>query len=225
MATTLQSTVDWARTFTKLMPIVGVGGFSNEPALSICNQVLQEILSPPFAWKFNRTELATFNTVDKQQDYTIAGVLDISWLEECVMEDTDSTDTPLPTRDIEAVRDLPKTSLVEKPIRICKLKEVGADTVLRFWPIPGTFIETANVVYQAKPPIKTALTNNWSPVPDDLQWLVRLGFLAWALKHADDARANNELRDFRLAIARGAGKEDAEAQHEGFYPARSLMIG
>ena len=229
MATTktLQATVDWARTFTKLVPIVGIGGFSNEPALTICNSVIQEILSPPHKWKFNRAELTSFITIDGTQDYAET-VTDMSWLESCVVEDEANTATSpdlKPTREIEAVQDLPKESLKDNPEKICLLSEATTTTTLRFWKVPSTTVWRAYVVYQKKPVIKTALTNNWSPVPDDLAWVYQQGFLAMAYKMADDARAETEYRKFLRDIGRAAAKDDAELQHEGFFPGRPIMIG
>jgi hypothetical protein len=229
MATTktLQETVDWARTFTKLVPIVGIGGFSNEPALTICNSVIQEILSPPHKWKFNRAELTSFLTVDGTQDYAET-VTDMSWLESCVIEDEDNTSTSpdlKPTRKIEAVQDLPKESFKDNPEKVCILKEATTTTTLRFWKVPSTVVWRAYVVYQKKPVIKTTLGDDWSPIPDDLAWVYQQGFLAMAYKMADDTRAETEYRKFLRDIGRATAKDEAELQHEGFYPDRPIMIG
>ena len=70
---TLQTTVNMAATHTELMPIVGVGGYTNEPALSLCNQVVQELLASPLAWKWNRKEMGMFVTALNKQDYLHAG--------------------------------------------------------------------------------------------------------------------------------------------------------
>jgi hypothetical protein len=229
MATTktLQETVDWARTFTKLVPIVGIGGFSNEPALTICNSVIQEILSPPHKWKFNRAELTSFITIDGTQDYPET-VTDMSWLESCVIEDEANTSTSpqlKPTREIEAVQDLPKESIRDNPEKVCILKEATTTTTLRFWKVPATVVWRAYVIYQKKPVIKTALTANWSPIPDDLAWVYQQGFLAMAYKMADDTRAETEYRKFLRDIGRATAKDEAELQHEGFFPGRPIMIG
>ena len=232
MATTktLQETVDWARTFTKLVPIVGIGGFSNEPALTICNSVIQEILSPPHKWKFNRAELTSFITIDGTQDYAQAATTDMSWLESCVLEDEANTSTSpdlKPTHEIEAVQDLPKESFKDNPEKVCLLSEdEGASTTtLRFWKVPSTTVWRAYVVYQKKAVIKTALTADWSPIPDDLAWVYQQGFLAMAYKMADDTRAETEYRKFLRDIGRATAKDDAELQHEGFFPGRPIMIG
>ncbi|KKK54562.1 hypothetical protein LCGC14_3083470 [marine sediment metagenome] len=230
MATTktLQETVDWARTFTKLVPIVGIGGFSNEPALTICNSVIQEILSPPHKWKFNRAELTSFITIDGTQDYAQAATTDMSWLESCVIEDEANTSTSpdlKPTHEIEAVQDLPKESFKDNPEKVCILKEATTTTTLRFWKVPSTVVWRAYVVYQKKAVIKTALTANWSPIPDDLAWVYQQGFLAMAYKMADDTRAETEYRKFLRDIGRATAKDEAELQHEGFFPATPIMRG
>jgi len=222
---TLQSVVDWARTFTKLIPIVGVGGFSNEPALSICNNVIQEILAPPFNWKWNRVELATFLTVDDTQDYSQT-VADVGWVESCEREDNASTSTPKPIYEVEVVQDLPREFLQGKPEKICKLKETSTTATFRVWPMSDTTIWKLYVTYQAKPPIKTTLgTTTWTPIPDELGYVIRQGFLAMALAHADDQRASQEYTKFQRMIQKALGNADAEIGHEGFFPDAPLMRG
>src|SRR5579859_5519517 len=56
-----------------LKPILGVGGVNNEPGMSICNDILQKLLSHPFAWKFNRKVMPFFVTQAFVQDYFFAG--------------------------------------------------------------------------------------------------------------------------------------------------------
>lgn len=70
---TVQQVIDFTRTQTGLMPLTGVGGFTNEPAVSLANDVLSELLSPPFAWKFNRQTMNIFVTQQFKQDYPFAG--------------------------------------------------------------------------------------------------------------------------------------------------------
>lgn len=70
---TLQKVVDLARTHVELLPVAGVGGFTDEPALSLCNSVLQELLANPLDWKFNRAEMPMLCTAPNKQDYLFAG--------------------------------------------------------------------------------------------------------------------------------------------------------
>lgn len=111
----LQSVIDWSRTYTKLIPIVGVGGFSEEPALTICNNVFQVMFARPFNWKFNRVELADFDTTDNTQDYA-KDVTNVAWLESCQLEEKASTATVKPIRTIEVVQDLDLTHIRHNPV-------------------------------------------------------------------------------------------------------------
>lgn len=66
-----------ASAHTELMPLAGVAGYSDEPALSLCNQVIQELLAPGTAWKWNRKEMPFFVTSLNKQDYLHAGA--VAW--------------------------------------------------------------------------------------------------------------------------------------------------
>ncbi|MGZ4814314.1 MAG: hypothetical protein ACXVZV_02830 [Terriglobales bacterium] len=55
------------------MPIAGVGGFTGEPALSLCNDTLQELCAQPFNWKFNSRESSQMFTQAARQEYIFAG--------------------------------------------------------------------------------------------------------------------------------------------------------
>lgn len=70
---TLQSVVNLAATHLELVPLAGVGGYTNEPALSLCNDTLQTLLAQPLDWFFNRAEMPMFVTAPNKQDYLHAG--------------------------------------------------------------------------------------------------------------------------------------------------------
>lgn len=63
---TLLNTIEWARRFVFRRPL-NLGNF-NEPALTSANTILQTILGPPFAWRWNRIVIG-FMTTPGQQDY------------------------------------------------------------------------------------------------------------------------------------------------------------
>jgi hypothetical protein len=70
---TVQSVINFSSAHTELMPLANVAGFTDEPALSLANDVLGEIMSPPFAWKFNRATMPLLLTSQNRQDYKFAG--------------------------------------------------------------------------------------------------------------------------------------------------------
>jgi hypothetical protein len=70
---TLQTVVNFVSTHADLLPLAGVGGYTNEPALSLCNDALSDLISDPNDWVFNRVEMAPFFTCPNKQDYLFAG--------------------------------------------------------------------------------------------------------------------------------------------------------
>lgn len=72
---TIQSVLNFAGTHIELMPLTNVGGISNEPALSLVNDVMGSLIANPMAWKFNRIEMPVFVTTPFQQDYQFGGAV------------------------------------------------------------------------------------------------------------------------------------------------------
>src|ERR1035437_2480963 len=70
---TLQSVANFCSTHADLLPLSGIGGFTNEPFLSIANDAISDLLSDPNDWKFNRVEMPMLVTCPKKQDYLFAG--------------------------------------------------------------------------------------------------------------------------------------------------------
>jgi hypothetical protein len=88
---TLQQVVNLAATHGELMPLAGVGGYQNEPALSLCNDTMQELLAHPHDFKFNRWEMPMFVTGTYQQDYLFAGATAFQ------LASSTSNQTPVPS--------------------------------------------------------------------------------------------------------------------------------
>lgn len=109
--TKLQSVVDYARTYPDLSPVLSTGGFSQEPALTIANDVMIAMLSKPFAPKWNRIRLPFFYTNSWQQDYALPTVNNLAWLEYAILIDINSTSEPKDKYTLETNRDLPETSV------------------------------------------------------------------------------------------------------------------
>lgn len=110
---TLQNIVDRVQSFADLEPILNVGGFSMEPALTIANDVFQAICEVNFPHKWNRGQLPLFYTWSWQQDYALvnpdnSSVYGFEWLEKGVAINISSTQIPKPWTRIECGRDLPK---------------------------------------------------------------------------------------------------------------------
>jgi len=224
---TLQDVALWATTFTKLIPIVGVGGYQNEPALSICNNVIQRMLSRPYNWKFNSKVAQSFLTsgTSNQQDYP-QNITDLGWLESAICVDPASTQQPQPITLIETVRNLQPSSQVANPVKIASMFETDAGVTFRLWPVPSSSKQWEIIpTYQMKAPLKGGIQETWYPIPDELAFVYRQGFLAEAYKHADDPRFEREEAKFVMMMQEALGIKDMEANSEGFVPDFGLFIG
>ncbi len=70
---TLQSVVNLASTHADLLPLAGVGGYTQEPALSLCNDALSDLVSFGNDWKFNSQDMGLLVTAPNRQEYIFAG--------------------------------------------------------------------------------------------------------------------------------------------------------
>ncbi len=80
-------------------------------------------------------------------------------------------------------------------------------------------------LYQNKPPVITGLTQVITPIPDDLSYLVKQGFLAFCYKQAKPELFAGEFQQWLLAIRRAMGSSDREYQEFGMYPASPIQGG
>lgn len=250
---TLLQTVQWAQTMSEMVPIIGVGGFNDEPALTICNNVLQEMGSPPYNWKFNSVDSTGFYTVATTspgativpfvtpacpnpattvapfciptQDYAHV-YSDIGWIEAAYIVDVYSTALLQPSTDITAVQTLRKSTEVGTPRKIANMYPNDAGGIFRLWPVPslGNQLQVF-VTYQRKFTLRTGLAETWAPFPDEMSWVINKGFLAEAYRHANDARFTAAYAEFQVAMRKSIGLDDAEANDDGFVPDFGLFMG
>ena len=75
---TLQSIANFLSTHADLLPLTGVGGYVNEPFLSLANDAISDLLSSPNDWKFNRKDMPMLVTCPQKQDYIFAGAVAFS---------------------------------------------------------------------------------------------------------------------------------------------------
>lgn len=110
--TSVGNVVSYAKTYSEISNILqtSAGGQSLQPALTIASDVMIELLSPAFNWKFNRFLLPLFYTNSFQQDYAL-NVVNLGWLEHGFLLDVNNTAYPQPIWPLEVVKDLERTSM------------------------------------------------------------------------------------------------------------------
>lgn len=204
---TLQQVVNWAQSFVHLMPLTGQGSISGEPAMTIANNVLQFILAPPFAWRWNRNKVSfTTSSTANTQTYTEL-VSDFGWIEQATANDG------VTTWELTPRLVLPDASDVGKPTHISPDSDDDQGNVtFKLFPVPPKSTQyTITVVYQKKPVIFTATTGTWSPIPDEYAYIYNAGFLAGAYENAGDVRFSVAYQKFiESLIACNEGLTDDE---------------
>ena len=77
-------------------------------------------------------------------------------------------------------------------------------------------------IYQNKPPNIVSLKQTISPIPDDLSYLVKEGFLAYCYKQVDNNKFQQEFTQWMQNIQEALGASDREDQEYGFAPSQGL---
>jgi hypothetical protein len=142
--------VDSVSTIGDLNPVLtNTGGFASEPAVTIANDVLMEILSERFPWKWNRMKYPPFALNNRQQDYGSLTVRNLGWLENGYRVDMNSTQVPPPVWPIVVVRDLPVSRVgAGWPAQACWYP----NDQLEWWMWPGPGVIYVNPIGSAANP-------------------------------------------------------------------------
>ena len=107
----LQEVIDDALTLGDVAPTLALGGSAMLPALSIANDVMQQMINggpagQPYNWKWNRYNLPVFYTNSLQQDYFIPGLNNLGWLESAWAVNINQTSVPKQNFPLEVDKDL-----------------------------------------------------------------------------------------------------------------------
>jgi hypothetical protein len=134
---TLQAIMDGVSAIGDLNPLFNnTGGFAAEPALTIANDVMGELLSVRFPWKWNRVKIPPFPLTSYQQDYATP-LTGLGWLENGLRIDVNNSNYPPPTWPIYVVRDLEMSSTQAGfPYQVCWF--YNGDLEQGLWPGPQT---------------------------------------------------------------------------------------
>ncbi|MHB8666754.1 MAG: hypothetical protein ACYC7B_04440 [Burkholderiales bacterium] len=92
-------------------------------------------------------------------------------------------------------------------------------------PTNQSMVWQLKVLYQQKPPNIKTLTQTIAPIPDDLDYLVKQGFLAFCTKQTDRAKFPAEYAQWLEDIQSAMGSSDREYQEFGFYPSAAIQGG
>lgn len=133
---TLQAIMDGVSAIGDLNPVFNnTGGFADEPALTIANDVMSEFISVRFPWKWNRIKIPPFPLTSYQQDYAM-NLTGIGWVENGRRVDINNSTVPPPDAPVYAVRDLEESSALGGwPFQYCW--QYNRLLEQHLWPGPG----------------------------------------------------------------------------------------
>ena len=104
---TLQTLCNQLAGMPNISPLANPGSYAVDTLLAIADDVMTDLISARFNFKWNSRLITPFLTNSWQQDYPLAGITDIGWLEEAWWVDINSLTRPIPSEGFEVVRDLP----------------------------------------------------------------------------------------------------------------------
>lgn len=204
---TLLRTMKVSEHFCRNAPLSGVGGDPTEPAMSMGDWVRNFILSPPFAWRWNRGS-TTITTVAGTQDYNKT-LTDFGWMEKASCDDGANTGTSIV--ELEIKLNLSEDNAKSQPRFIAaRLDDDNNVISFRLLPNPDA-VYTINVAYQKACPTFANLSDTWGPIPDYLSHIYSMGFLGRAYEYFDDPRYSFTFQMFlRQLLAANEGLTESQ---------------
>jgi len=208
---TLARTIEYVQCFCQLRPLTGVGNNTNfplEPALSMADWVLQTMLGPPYAWRWNRAEATSIAlTQAAGQDY-IASIANFGWIERAMIYG----DTDCPAKELVIRNSLAVDETQDEPSFI-SVQEDNNSGSITFRVLPAPYANyTLLITYQMAAPLFTATTQSWAPIPDYLSYIYNTGFLAKAYEQKGDEKfpvTMQQFFQFLAAASQGLDREQA----------------
>ncbi len=200
---TLQRSVNVAQQFVRGAPLTGVLGVTNEPALTIGDNVRQTILGPPFSWRWNRNTY-TFSAIPGTQDYSTT-ITNMGWVEKA------NALAGSTQYELEILLNASQESIQNQLTWISPRLDNDAGTItFRLLPVPEQDY-TITVDYQASAPSFASLADPWAPIPDYMYFLYQMGFNAEAMMYWGDERGPYMVQTFlRTLLAASSGLSESQ---------------
>jgi hypothetical protein len=174
---------------------------NNDPAFSNADWVMQTILAPPFAWRWNRTtaspQVPTFSTQIGVTDYQVS-LPNFGWIEKATCYDPKNGYS---AQELQVGLVIAGETLPNQPTRIAAVADDGAGNItFRIFPaadkIYAIVVESQNAAQ-----LFTSTTQTWSPLPDYFSFLYNQGFLSKGYEYTGDPRFGPALQLFYTQLA------------------------
>jgi hypothetical protein len=192
----LSRTTTLASQFVRNAPLV-FASQNNDPALSNADWVKQMILSPPFAWRWNRVGASYANPLFTTQvgvsDYKVTGLSNFGWIEKAVAYDPANG---YQAWELKTDLLIAQETVPNQPTTLTAQYDDGAGGItFRLFPAPEK-VYNVTVEYQQSASLFTATSNTWAPIPDYLSVVYNSGFQARTYAYWGDPRWQGEMQLF-----------------------------
>lgn len=148
----------------------------------------QFILSPPFAWRWNRGTVTPLITCSPgKQDYLV-GVPNFGWIERAVLSFPIINGQSGQSIELEVKMDVGFEATPNQPTQISAIMDDNNGNITFRLSPPPDQAYTINIIYQKSAPMFSSTQQNWSPIPDYLSYLYNLGMRAMAYEYLGDER-------------------------------------
>lgn len=189
----LQRSVTLASSFIRYAPLTMS---ANDPALSNADWVRQFILSPPFAWRWNRAEVPTIKTAIGVSDYQVS-LADFGWIEKAVLFFPENGNI---AQELEVENNLAPETVPNLPLRIsAQLDDDAGNVTFRLSPSPDAAYNLS-VITQKAALTFTSLSDTWSPLPDYLSYIYNEGFQFKTYDYMNDPRTQEAYQIFMQSL-------------------------
>jgi hypothetical protein len=205
---TLGRTVNLTQRFIRKAPLTFVN--EGDPAFSIADSVRQFILSPPFAWRWNRAYVSPISCIIGVQDYP-TNVPNFGWIEKATLIFPTQQGTPGQVIELEVGLNVASEVFANQPTHItAQLDDDNGNITFRLFPPPDQTYQL-KIIYQQSSPQFKSLTDLWAPIPDYFSFLYNQGMRAYAYEYAGDERFGFAMQLFmQQVVAANQGLSETE---------------
>lgn len=169
----------------------------------------------------------TFNAVAGQTNGDILGapgIANYGWLQECYAFQMADVSSPQYNRLLYTKRQLAVARVVANPDSVCVLSDNGDGTLnVRFYYCPGTITWGAKFSYQKSAPVKTDVSQNWSPFPDHYSPVYRQALVYLCYRYTNNPKTDSEYQKLQAEISKVAGFDDNEQTDVHLQPSVPLL--
>lgn len=203
----LSKTIEIATRYNYNSPLLYVN--SGALAFSLADEVRQFLLSPPFAWRWNRVELSPITCAAGETDYVVS-IPDFGWLERAWLQYPPASGNSQ-CKELTISNSLAIETVQGQPAFISVVEDDNNGNItFRLMMVPDQSY-VLQLFYQKASLVFNNTTDTWNPIPDYMSYLYNKGFLAKAYEYKGDERFAFTWQEFmKLTLSANEGISETQ---------------